>query len=123
MGNFSRLKVLKLAKGFKGKSRTCYSVAIRKVHKALKYQYRDRRQKKRVIRKNWIISLNAATKEHGLNYSRFIMCLNRSNIILDRKILAELSINEPYSFKSIIDEVKKQNNFSELDKQTPKLTK
>ena len=107
MGNFSRTKVLKLAKGFKGRSKSCYGIAIRKVHKSLKYQYRDRRQKKRNVRKAWIVTLSAAAREHGLNYSRFIMCLNRSNINLDRKILADLSVNEPYSFKCVVDEVVK----------------
>ena len=114
---------MKLAKGFKGRSNSCYGIAIRKVHKALKYQYRDRRNKKRNIRKQWIVSLSAATKEHGMNYSRFIMCLNRSNINLDRKVLADLAVNEPYSFKSVIDEVKKQSNFVELEAQKPKLQK
>ena len=58
-----------------------------------------------------------------MNYSRFIMCLNRSNIVLDRKVLADLAVNEPYSFKSVIDEVKKQASFVELEAQKPKLTK
>ena len=80
MGNFSRQKVLKLAKGFKGRSSNCYSIAIRKVHKSLKYQYRDRRQKKRNVRKQWIQNVNASVREHGINYSRFMMCLNLSNI-------------------------------------------
>ena len=106
MGNFSRLKVLKLAKGFQGRSKNCYSIAIRKVHRALRYQYRDRRVKRRIMRKNWIVSLSAATKELGINYSRFIMMLNRSNVNLDRKVLADLAIYEPYSFKSIVDEIK-----------------
>ena len=89
MGNFSRQKVMKLARGFKGKSNACFSVAIRRLHKSLQYQYRDRRVKKRIFRRTWIETLNAATKEHGINYSRFIMCLNRSNIIIDRKILGK----------------------------------
>ena len=105
MGNFSRAKVLKLAKGFKGRSKNCYSIAIRKVHKKLQYQYRDRRMKRRNLRKQWITTISAAVNEHGMNYSRFIMCLNRSNINLDRKILAELAVNEPYSFKSVLDEI------------------
>ena len=53
------------------------------------------------------MALSAATKEHGMNYSRFIFCLNNSNIVLDRKILANLAVNEPYSFKTVLDEVKK----------------
>ena len=123
MGNFSRAKVLRLAKGFKGRSNSCYGIAIRKVHRKLKYQYRDRRQKKRIVRRDWIVSLSAATREHGLNYSRFIMCLNRSNINIDRKILSDLAINEPYSFKCVVDEVKKQNKFTEFDHTTKKKTK
>ena len=107
---------MKLAKGFKGKSNSCYSVAIRKVHKSLQYQYRDRRNKRRLLRRQWIGAITAATREHGLNYSRFIMCLNRSNVTLDRKILAELAVNEPYSFKSVVDEVVKQTNFLEFEK-------
>ena len=121
MGNFSRLKVLKLAKGFKGRSSTCYSIAIRKVHRALRYQYRDRRVKKRTMRKQWIQTLSAATQELGINYSRFIMMLNRSNVCLDRKVLADLAVYEPYSFKSVVDEIKMQTNFVELEKRKPKL--
>ena len=61
--------------------------------------------KRRNLRKQWITTISAAVNEHGMNYSRFIMCLNRSNINLDRKILAELAVNEPYSFKSVLDEI------------------
>ena len=61
--------------------------------------------KRRNLRRQWIQTISAAVNEHGMNYSRFIMCLNRSNITLDRKILAELAINEPFSFKSVLDEV------------------
>ena len=113
MGNFSKKKVMYLAKGFKGKARNCYSIAIRRVHKSLRYQYRDRRVKRRNIRREWIHTINAASREHGINYSRFIMCLNRSNINLDRKILSNLAINEPFSFKSVVDEVVRQNQFTE----------
>ena len=118
MGNFSRKKVLKLAKGYKGRGRNNYSIAIRRVHKALRYQYIDRRQKKRTVRRQWIHDLNSAMKEHGINYSRFIMCLNRSNLNLDRKILSDLAINEPYSFKAVVDEVVRQNEFNEFDHST-----
>ena len=106
MGNFSRSKVMKLAKGYKGRSNNCYSIAIRRVHRALRYQYRDRRVKKRNVRRQWILTLSAATQELGINYSRFILMLNRSNVGLDRKILANIAVNEPYSFKAIVDEVK-----------------
>ena len=107
MGNFSRAKVLKLAKGFKGRANNCYSIAIRRVHKSLQYQYIHRRLKKRNMRKQWIETINAGVQEHGISYSKFIMCLNRSNLCLDRKVLADLAENEPYSFKAIVDEVKR----------------
>ena len=110
---------MKLAKGFKGKANSCYGVAIRRVHKALKYQYRDRRNKKRNIRRDWVHCINAAVREHKINYSRFVMCLNRSNIKLDRKILANLAVNEPYSFKSVVDEVVRQNDYKEHDVLNP----
>ena len=119
MGNFSRYKVLRLSRGFKGRKRNCYGPAIRSVHKALKYQYRDRRNKKRNIRRQWIHDINAAVQEHGLNYSRFIMCLNRSNVSLDRKILSDIAINEPYSFKAIVDEVVSQNDFKDHEHHRP----
>ena len=59
------------AKGFTGRSKNCYGLALRKVHKALQYAYRDRKVKKRIVRRNWIHSINAAVREHGVNYSRF----------------------------------------------------
>ena len=75
MGNWSRAKVLKLAKGFAGRSKNCYGIAIRKVHRAVKYMYRDRRQRKRDVRREWIATINAATREHGMPYSRFANAL------------------------------------------------
>ena len=63
----------------------------------------------------WIQGINAACQQHGLNYSRFIMCLNRSNVNVDRKILSDLAIHEPYSFKAVCDEIMRQNEFEELD--------
>ena len=107
MANFSRAKVFKLSKGFKGKRRNTFRNAIRTVHRSLKYQYRDRRQKKRIVRQEWIMNVSTAVREHGITYSRFMMALNRSNISIDRKILCDLAINEPYSFKTIVDEVKR----------------
>ena len=109
MGNFSRKKVFALAKGFRKRSKNCYSIAIRKVHKSLKYEYISRRLKKRDMRRSWIHTISAASREHGIPYSRFMMLLTRSNITLDRKILANLALNEPWSFKSIVDEVVEQN--------------
>ncbi len=107
MANFSRRKVFRLSKGFTGRSNNCFGLALRKVHRALQYAYRDRKVKKRIVRRDWIQSINAAVREHGVNYSRFQCGLTRSNIQLDRKILADLAANEPFSFKAIVEEVNK----------------
>ena len=123
MANFSRAKVLKLAKGFRGRSKNCFGLALRRVHKALQYKYISRRLKKRNIRREWIVQISAAAREHGFNYSQFVMCLNRSNVNIDRKILADLAINEPYSFKTVVDEVKRQNKFVDQERVKPKLAK
>ena len=82
-------------------------MALRKVHRAARFAYRDRRMKKRTVRRTWISTINAATREHGLSYSMFANALvKRSNIHLDRKILANIAITEPYSFKAVVDEVR-----------------
>ena len=109
MGNWSRAKVLRLAKGFQGRAKNCYSLAIVRLHRSLQQAYRTRRLKKRNYRKEWIMAINAALSDHSVRYNRFINGLNLySNIILNRKILAELAINEPYSFKAVVDEVVEQ---------------
>ena len=110
MANFGRKKVFKLAKGFTGRGKNCFGIALRKVYKKLQYAYRDRKVKKRLVRRAWIHSINAAVREHGVNYSRFICGLTRSNIEIDRKILADLAVNEPFSFKSVVEEVNKQSD-------------
>jgi large subunit ribosomal protein L20 len=100
-------KILKLAKGYRGRSNNCYRVAIEKVEKALQYAYRDRRNKKRDFRKLWTQRINAATREHGLVYSRFINGLCKAGIMLDRKVLAELAVSEPASFANLVEQAKK----------------
>lgn len=89
---------------------------MRRVFKALQYTYRDRKVRRREVKKGWIRTINAGVREHDVNYSRFVYGLNRSNIILDRKILADLIQNEPYSFKAIVDEVKTQVKLPSLPK-------
>ena len=114
MANWSRKKVLKLAKGFRGRKRNCFSIAIRSVHRACQYAYRDRRNRRRLYRREWIQQINAATREHGLPYSVFANAIEKnSNLGLDRKILSNLALNEPYSFKSVVDEVRLQSGLSE----------
>ncbi len=86
----------------------------------LRYAYRDRKVKKRLMRRSWIHSINAAVREHGVSYSRFACGLTRSNIQVDRKILADLAINEPFSFKSVVEEVNKQTDLVSMMKSAPK---
>ena len=113
---FSYKKIFKLAKGYYGRGKNCITVAAPRVDKALQHAYIERKLKKRDMRKNWIISINAGVREHNLPYSRFIYGLNHSNIQLDRKILSDLCQNEPYSFKAVVDEVKLQAGLSVEDR-------
>lgn len=99
-------KVLKRAKGFRGRSNNCYRVALERVEKALQYAYRDRRNKKRTFRALWIQRINAGVREHGLVYSQFIAGLKNVGIILDRKVLSELAISEPEAFKGFCEQAK-----------------
>ncbi|RAU21642.1 50S ribosomal protein L20 [Paramagnetospirillum kuznetsovii] len=96
-------KILKLAKGYRGRSSTCFRVAIQKVEKALRYAYRDRRAKKRNFRALWIQRINAGARAHGMPYSRFMDGLKKANIALDRKVLSDIAIREPEAFKSLVD--------------------
>lgn len=99
-------KLLKMAKGYRGRANSCYTVALQRVQKALQYAYRDRKVKKREFRTVWITRLNAASRQHGLAYSRLIKGLNDANIELNRKVLADLAVTEPLTFKGVIDTVK-----------------
>ena len=96
-------KILKLAKGYRGRSSTCFRVAIQKVEKALRYAYRDRRAKKRNFRALWIQRINAGARAQGMVYSRFMDGLKKANIALDRKVLSDIAIREPEAFKSLVD--------------------
>jgi len=97
-------KVIKLAKGYRGRGNNCFRVAIEKVEKALRYAYRDRRNRKRDFRGLWIQRINAAVREYELNYSTFINGIKLAGIEIDRKQLAELAATEPASFKAIVDQ-------------------
>jgi large subunit ribosomal protein L20 len=108
MALWSRHKVYALSRGFHGRSKNCFRIAIRRLFKSLQYQYRDRKVRRRNVRSEWIQSINAGLNDLDINYSKFVFGLNRSNIILDRKILANLSQYEPYSFKAVVDEIKAQ---------------
>jgi large subunit ribosomal protein L20 len=120
MANWSRKKVFRLAKGFTGRSKNCFGLALRKVFMKLRYAYRDRKVKKRLVRRSWIHSINAAVREHGVSYSRFMCGLTRSNIDIDRKILSSLAVSEPFSFKSVVQEVNKQSDLQAMMKTSPR---
>lgn len=101
-----RKKILKLAKGYFGARSKVYTVAKNAVEKALVYAYIGRKQKKRNFRSLWITRINAGTREHGLTYSQFMHKLGLKGIELNRKVLADLAMNDPEAFKAIIDAVK-----------------
>jgi len=101
-----RKRILKQAKGFYGKRKNVYTVAKNIVEKGLTYSYVGRKVKKRDYRQLWIARINAAVREEGLTYSEFIHLLNVKGIDLNRKILADLAMNEPESFKALIASVK-----------------
>ena len=101
-----RKKVLDQAKGFYGKRKNVYTVAKNVVEKGLTYSYVGRKLKKREYRTLWIARINAAVRQEGLTYSVFMNKLAQKGITLDRKVLADLAMNEPASFKSLVDSVK-----------------
>lgn len=98
---------MKAAKGYFGARRNVYTVAKNAVEKGLLYAYRDRKNKKRAFRRLWIARINAGARMHGMSYSRLMHQLKENNIELNRKVLADLAMNHPDSFKSIVDSVKK----------------
>jgi large subunit ribosomal protein L20 len=100
-------KILAMAKGYRGRNNNVYRIALGKVEKALQYAYRDRRNKKRDIRSLWIQRINAAVREHGLTYSLFINALKKANIEVNRKILAELAVNNTEAFNAIVAQAQK----------------
>lgn len=99
-------KVLNMAKGFRGARSKLYSVAENSVQKALSYSYRDRRVRKRDFRRLWISRINAAARLNGLSYSVFMHGLQKSGIEINRKLLAELAVNDPEAFTHIATSVK-----------------
>src|SRR5437763_941707 len=98
-----RKRVLKRASGFRAGPGTLYRQALEFIHHADRYAYRDRRQKKRHFRTLWITRLNAALKERGINYNRFIPALAAAGITLNRKMLSELAISDPAAFDAIVE--------------------
>jgi len=99
-------KVMKLARGYRGARSRVYRVAVQAVTKAGQYAYRDRKQRKRQFRSLWIVRINAAARDNGLSYSRLINGLSKAGITIDRKILAELAVNDPQAFTSVAEQAK-----------------
>ena len=97
-------KILKAAKGFFGRRKNTIRAAKAAVDKSMQYAYRDRKNRKREFRALWIQRINAAAREHGLTYSRFISGLARAGVELDRKILADLAVREPDAFKALAEQ-------------------
>jgi large subunit ribosomal protein L20 len=101
-----RKKILKKAKGFFGRRKNVYTIAKNAVEKALSYAYRDRKNRKRVFRSLWITRINAGAREYGLSYSELISKLKSNNISINRKVLADLAMNDPKKFEQIIKSLK-----------------
>jgi len=94
-------KVLDLAKGYRGRGSKAYRIAIERVEKALRYAYRDRRNRKRDFRALWIQRINAGAREHGLTYSQFMHGIKLAGLDLDRKVLSDIAVREPEAFEAI----------------------
>ena len=101
-----RKRVLKLAKGYFGSKHTLYKTANEQVMKSLQYAYRDRRQKKRDFRKLWITRINAAARQNGLSYSKFINGLKKASVEIDRKILADIAVFDKVAFAALVEKAK-----------------
>ena len=99
-------RILKLAKGYRGGHSRLFRSAVEAVERALCYAYRDRRQRKRAFRRLWIVRINAASRTHGLSYSRLINGLGRAGIELDRKVLADLAIADPQAFGAVVEQAR-----------------
>ena len=99
-------KILKLAKGFIGARSRIFKVANCAVMVALKYQYRDRRVRKRNMRRLWIVRINAAVREQGMSYSRFVNACKKANIQVNRKMLADLAVNDKEAFEMVVETAK-----------------
>lgn len=101
-----RKKVLKAAKGYFGRRKNVHTVAKNAVEKGMTYAYRDRKQKKRNFRSLWIQRINAGARKHGMSYSEFMGKLAKTDIDLNRKVLADLAMNHPEAFEAVVDKVK-----------------
>ena len=101
-------KILALAKGYRGRRKNVFRIAKQAVMKAGQYAYRDRRARKRVFRRLWIVRINAASREMGVSYSKFMAGLKKAQIGIDRKVLADMAVNDPAAFGAIVEKVTAQ---------------
>jgi len=101
-------KVIKAAKGYRGRRKSCFRVATQAVDKARQYAYRDRKVKKRDFRSLWIVRINAAAREHGLSYSRFMNGLSLAGVELDRKVLADIAVRDADGFAKLVETARAQ---------------
>ena len=99
-------KVIKRAKGYYGRRKNVFRVAVQAVERGMQYAYRDRKKRKSDFRGLWIQRINAGVREHGLTYAKFIDGLKKANIEINRKILSEIAFHEPAAFKSIVEKAK-----------------
>ncbi len=99
-------KILKMAKGYRGRNKNCFRVAVQKVEKGLQYAYRDRRNRKRDFRRLWIVRINAAARDNGMKYSSFMNGLKQAGIELDRKVLAWMAMNDSKAFADLAEKAK-----------------
>lgn len=100
-------KVIKMAKGYRGRANNNFRIAVERVEHGLQYAYRDRKAKKRSFRALWIQRINAAVRQYGLNYSQFMNGVHKAGIEVDRKVLADLAVHQPESFEALVNEAKK----------------
>jgi large subunit ribosomal protein L20 len=105
-GHAKHKKVLKAAKGYYGRRKNTIRIAKQAVEKANQYAFRDRKRRKRTFRALWIQRLNAAVRQFGITYSKFIDGLSKSGVTVDRKVLSDLAIHEPAAFEAIVDKAK-----------------
>jgi len=101
-----RKKILKAAKGYFGRRKNVYTVAKNAVEKGMLYAYRDRKNNKRNFRSLWIVHINAAARLHGMSYSQFMGKVKANQIELNRKVLADLAVNNPEAFKAVVEKIK-----------------
>lgn len=107
-------KIFAWAKGFQGRRKNCFAIAVRAVHRAWATSYKGRKLKKRDFRKLWIQRISAGVRQHGMTYSEFIQYLPKSGIQLNRKVLADLAATEPYTFRGLIEACRMQQGAAQL---------